>query len=299
VNGSSELHGVLNVCKERGWTSHDVVARVRRLLATRRVGHAGTLDPLAEGVLPVVVNRATRVVDCIAAGEKSYYAEALLGVSTDTLDSDGAVVESRQVPTLSVPELNEVLARFVGPQLQVPPAYSAIRVGGRHAYDIARSGERVVLPPRSVVIESLGLAWLEGERFAIELRCSKGTYVRSLVQDIGAAIGCGAHVTRLVRTSVAGFQISEAVGLDELKQASEEGHLSDVVVPIDMALSASAALALEIPQREAMRHGAIWNGPTASADAEARAYSVDGSLLGLALQVEAGVWRPRLSLEAV
>ena len=294
----ARVHGFLTLCKPRGWTSHDVVARVRRILGTRHLGHAGTLDPLAEGVLPLAVGRATRLVDRLVEGDKAYFAELTLGQMTDTLDADGAILERRPVPRLMPAQVEPILAGFRGPLQQVPPAYSAISVGGRRAYALARAGATPSLPARAVTIHSLELAWLHGERLAVRVRCSKGTYVRALARDMGEALGCGAHVSRLVRTAVGGLTLATAAHPDELADAVGAGRLGELLLSIDETFLALAALQVGERAAAAMCHGATWRSAAMEAGREARVYTGDGEFLGLATSGGGAEWRPRLALEA-
>src|SRR4051794_17233373 len=192
----ADIHGLLNVCKARGFTSHDVVAIVRRTLGTRRVGHAGTLDPLAEGVLPICVGRYPRLVDLLGDTDKGYYAEIELGVRTTTDDAEGEIVERRDVPTITAEGLEPFLASLRGNIEQVPPAFSAIKVNGRRAYDLARRGAALELAARPVTIYRLNLVSWSSPRLSLLVVCSKGTYIRSLARDLGEMLGCGAHLTR-------------------------------------------------------------------------------------------------------
>ena len=192
------MNGILNIDKPAGWTSHDVVAWVRGVLREKRVGHAGTLDPMATGVLLVCVGQATRVVEYLTAGQKIYRAEAQMGVTTDTYDADGQVVATAPVPSLTADDLRGALAGFVGEIQQRPPAYSAIKQGGEAAYRKARRGEAVELPVRLVMIQ--GIELLDWDPIAakcnFEVRCGPGTYIRSLTYDLGQALGCGATLTQ-------------------------------------------------------------------------------------------------------
>ncbi len=217
--------GILNVHKPIGWTSHDVVARVRRLAAERRVGHAGTLDPLAEGVLPVLLGRATRLADFIQAGRKTYRASIALGAATSTDDAEGEIVERAPIPALL--ELERALAKFRGPLLQTPPAYSAIRVAGQRAYALARAGGAVALAPRPVIVDDIRV--LSSEPLVVEVTCSKGTYIRSLARDLARELGTVGHLAGLVRTRVGPFTLEDAVSLDGL-------DVCESLLPPDRAL---------------------------------------------------------------
>lgn len=211
------LTGVLNVHKERGWTSHDVVSRIRRFSGQRRVGHAGTLDPLAEGVLAVLLGRATRLASFVQEGRKVYLATVQLGMGTATDDAEGQPVEQLSVPPLSSALVEEVLNRFRGPIQQVPPAYSAVKVAGQRAYAVARRGDAVTLQPRLVTIYALELCAVpDTDVLDLRVECSSGTYIRSLARDVARALGTAGHLTRLVRTRVGPFALDDALRLEEI-----------------------------------------------------------------------------------
>jgi tRNA pseudouridine55 synthase len=213
------------VYKEPGWTSHDVVAKVRKLAGQKRVGHAGTLDPLAEGVLPVLLGRATRLAEAIQAGEKRYQAWVTLGVATTTDDAEGEITARHPVPPLT--DVESILGQFAGTIWQVPPVYSAIKVNGQRAYALARRGSTPELAPRQVTIAELRLLDITQDCLAIEVGCSKGTYVRALARDIAIALGTVGHLRRLVRTQVGPFRLEDAVGLPDLHLLPPEAALPD------------------------------------------------------------------------
>jgi tRNA pseudouridine55 synthase len=212
------VHGVLVIDKPAGMTSANVVENVRRTLGLERAGHGGTLDPIATGVLPVCVGAGTKLAQFLLADDKAYEAEGVLGVETDTLDRTGRVVGERTVD-VTRDALVAVLAAHLGDQTQIPPMYSAIKQGGVRLYDRARAGEDVARTPRAIRIERLELLGFEPPRFRIAIACSKGTYVRSLVADIGSALGAGAHLAELRRTRCGRFSIEQAVTLDQLADA--------------------------------------------------------------------------------
>ncbi len=215
--------GVLVVDKPAGVTSFDVVARVRRALGERRVGHAGTLDPMATGVLPICVGEATKLVPFLQAGDKEYLATARLGVTTNTQDADGTVVESREASGVTRDQVAALLPRFVGRILQKPPMHSALRVantGGRRLYEFAREGVEVEREARPVEVHAIELRWFEPPLLQLAVRCGKGTYVRTLAADLGEALGCGAHLTALRRTRVGAFGLEGAVGLEQLGEVA-------------------------------------------------------------------------------
>jgi tRNA pseudouridine55 synthase len=212
--------GILVVDKPSGWTSHDVVARVRRLAGTRKVGHAGTLDPMATGVLVVGINRATRLLGHLQLTDKAYDATIRLGVSTTSDDADGEIVSTASTDDVSDQAVRDALGAMVGAVEQVPSAVSAIKVDGRRAYDLVRSGEQVDLAPRPVRIHSIETGAIRrgdaGLEIDVSVRCSSGTYIRAIARDVGAALGVGGHLTALRRTAVGAFDLSQASTLDQL-----------------------------------------------------------------------------------
>jgi tRNA pseudouridine55 synthase len=212
----SERVGILNIDKPASWTSHDVVARVRHLAGQKRVGHAGTLDPLATGVLPVLLGRATRLADFIQDGRKTYRAGVLLGVATDTDDADGATVATAEVPWLSTSDIDRALDAFRGEISQTPPRYSAVKIAGQRAYALARRGEDVVLVPRRVTIYDARVLACDSPTVQLEVTCSSGTYIRSVARDLAVALGTVGHLTSLVRTRVGPFALRDAATLDAL-----------------------------------------------------------------------------------
>ncbi len=304
---ATTLHGFLNVCKAPGFTSHDVVAVTRRLLDTRRIGHAGTLDPLAEGVLPLCIGRATHLVERVAAASKGYYAEIVLGVRTETDDAEGDVIDTVPVPPLDWTALEAALGQFQGEVLQRPPAFSAVKVAGRRAYQLARRGEVVQLRERSVTIDRITLHRWESPRLAVTIACSKGTYIRSIARDLGAALGCGAHLARLVRTWVSGFSLADAVSLDEVAQAAREGRLAGVLTSVDVAVSDLAAAIVDPARAIDLHHGRGWpqirereRDPTRDEDVLTRVYNPGGTLLGLAAaDHQRSAWQPKLAFSSL
>ncbi|MCS7276112.1 MAG: tRNA pseudouridine(55) synthase TruB [Dehalococcoidia bacterium] len=285
--------GILNVHKPRGPTSFQVVRHVRRLTGERRVGHGGTLDPLAEGVLPVLLGRATRLSRYLMDLPKAYRVEGRLGQATDTYDAEGVVTLEGDPSGITLEELRDALASFEGVIQQVPPPYSAVKVGGRPAYARARSGEAPRLAPRAVQVYRLTLLEYRPPVFVMEVECGRGTYVRSLVHDLGLKLGCGAHVLRLVRLRVGPFALEEAVPPERLPQEWRERLL-----PPDAALAHLPSVQLDEAQAQAMRHGrplALPSGPTASQ--RLRAYDAAGNLLGVLRKEATGdLWRPETVL---
>lgn len=300
TDDSSMLHGFLNLTKPRGMTSHDVVARVRALTRQPRVGHAGTLDPLAEGVLPIALGRATRLADRVGEGEKTYYARVHLGETTATDDAEGEVLHRVPLPPLALEDLELALGRFRGEIEQVPPAFSAIKVQGKRAYRAARRGETVVLAPRQVRIYELRLLEWSTPVATLLVRCSRGTYIRALARDVGQALGVGGHLERLVRVAVGRFDLSWAIGLEELATEVAASTLERVLVAADVALLDLPAVVTK-PERAAdFLHGRSWHASSLCAPFGTdlvRAYTEDGRLLGVMVyDASDGRWQPRLAL---
>lgn len=213
--------GIIIINKPAGWTSMDVCAKLRGIFHEKRVGHAGTLDPMATGVLPVFVGQATKAVSFAESGEKEYLARLRLGLTTDTQDTTGTVLSELPV-TVTEEDLRAVLPRFTGEIEQIPPMYSAVKVQGRKLYELARKGAEVERKPRAVTIFSLELLGQTGKNeYALRVRCSKGTYIRTLCHDIGAVLGCGGAMSALERTMAAGFTLSEAVTLEQVQAQKE------------------------------------------------------------------------------
>ena len=218
------MQGILIVDKPMDWTSFDVVAKLRGVLGTRKLGHSGTLDPMATGVLPVFCGGASKAVDLQLNHDKTYRATLRLGARTDTGDSTGTVLETAPV-TAGEKELLAVLPQFIGPQMQVPPMYSAIKINGQKLYQLARKGQEIERPPRRVTIHELALLEPEDGDWRLRIRCSKGTYVRALCHDIGQALGCGGCMSALRRTMAAGFTLAESRSIEDV-QAQGEALLS-------------------------------------------------------------------------
>ena len=247
------INGILVIDKPAGMTSFDVVRRVRNALKIKKVGHTGTLDPLATGVLPLCLGEATKIAGLLQADDKTYLGTALLGLETDTLDLEGQVVAEADPSAVTEERVLEVMTNFRGTQQQVPPAFSAIHKDGKRAYELARKGEMVDLPPRQVQIRKLELARWDPPRFDLLLECSKGTYVRSLVRDMGHALGCGAVLDGLRRIQCGAFDLESAVPLDEVRQRLLDGTLP--LVSMDSALAHLPVVEVTQTQADGIRQG--------------------------------------------
>lgn len=252
-----DVNGILIIDKPQGVTSNGVLQQVKRLYGAAKAGHTGSLDPLATGVLPLCFGEATKFSQLMLDSDKSYVAEGKLGVSTDSGDSDGQVVSERAVPAdLSKAKLEAVLEQFRGDIEQVPSMYSALKHKGRPLYEYAREGIEIERPARPVTIHSLELVGFEADRFRIAVTCSKGTYIRSLVEDIGEVLGCGAHVTVLRRTRAAGFGLDRAHDVAELETMREAGEsLDPLLVPMEIALAEFPKIMLEEGQIVSILNG--------------------------------------------
>ncbi len=286
--------GLLNVHKPGGPTSHDIVAAVRRGSGVRQVGHAGTLDPLAEGVLVLALGKATRLTEYLTGSNKTYQAEVTLGVETDTFDAEGAVVALRPLPPDLTPESVEAaLDAFRGPIEQVPPAYSAIKVQGRSAHTRVRAGETVTLTPRRVTIHRLSLVAFQPPSIGLAVTCSAGTYIRSLAHDLGKALGCGAMLARLVRTASGQFTLEDAAKWDTLQSAFSDGSWLRYLLPADLALEGTPRIHLDEDGLWRVTNGLpVKAGNTCQG--LARAYAPDGHFVAvLRGDPERGVWRPK------
>ncbi len=276
------MNGIVIVDKPEGWTSQDVTAKLRGVFQTRRIGHGGTLDPMATGVLPVFVGRATRGVEFFEHAEKAYEATLCLGLTTDTEDTSGAVLEKQDV-TVTHGQLLSVLDRFRGEIQQIPPMYSALKINGQKLCDLARKGKEVERKPRTITIHQLDCLEFSGETARLYVRCSKGTYIRTLCKDIGQALGCGGCMAALRRVSAGAYTIDEAVPLAALIEANDPAQY---LRGVDTMFASHLAVTLTDKQETRCRNGNSFsvNFP----DGTYRAYSRSGEFLMLA-KVESGI----------
>lgn len=231
------MDGVLNIDKPNGLTSHDVVRRVKRILHIKKAGHTGTLDPEATGVLPILIGKATKISQFLINSDKGYLCKMMLGVKTDTGDATGRIISISSGPFPSETEIRRAFKRFSGEILQIPPMYSAIKIKGMPLYSFARKGIEVERKAREVVIHSLEILNMEGHLITFSVLCSKGTYIRSLVSDIGDALGVGGHLVSLRRTIAGRFRIEDSIGLKELEETYKDGKIVKGYYTIEQALS--------------------------------------------------------------
>lgn len=272
--------GILPVEKGPGVTSFQVVAHLRRVLRVSRIGHGGTLDPAATGLLPILIGEATKLTPYLVDLDKEYVATVRLGVVTESQDLSGAVLETRPVPALDRAALEAALGPFVGVIRQVPPMFSALRRGGKRLYELARQGVEVEREPREVTVHSIVVESVALPEFVMRIRCGKGTYVRTLAADVGAALGCGAALAALVRTRVGPFALEAAVPWDELREARSGERLWPRLLPPDTALAALAPVRLDAGAARGFAHGqAVPAG--GAVDGLLRVYGPDGGLLGV------------------
>ena len=278
-------NGILVIDKSAGWTSQDVAAKLRGVFHERRVGHGGTLDPMATGVRPVFIGRATRAAEFLESAEKEYVAGLRLGVVTDTQDTSGTVLETNPV-CVTRAQLEAALRQFLGPIEQIPPMYSAIKIGGQKLYELARKGQEIERPARTVTIHRLEL--LEPEEpdgdWRLRVRCSKGTYVRTLCHDIGRALGCGGCMSSLRRTAAAGFTLDDAVTLDRVQQEGEA-----LLAPLDSLFRQHPAYRIQHPRVDALcRNGNPFTVRQPLPEGLYRVYGLEGEFICLS-RLEGGV----------
>ncbi len=301
------INGVINVYKEAGFTSHDVVAKLRGILKQKKIGHTGTLDPDATGVLPVCLGNGTKLCDLLTDKDKTYEAVMLLGITTDTQDTSGKVVEEKDV-LVSEEEIREAIYSFVGDYNQVPPMYSALKVNGKKLYELAREGKVVERKSRPVKIYDITINEinLEAHKVTMTVQCSKGTYIRTLCQDIGDSLGCGACMSGLKRTKASRFTIEESFKLQEIEELVREGRILEVVTAVDAMFPQYDTIVIK---EDACR--LIYNGNSFieqninscqrgdgladnifSDGRKVRVYDYQGRFVGIYEEVEQGVYKP-------
>lgn len=279
------MNGILLVDKPSGWTSMDVCAKLRGVFHERRIGHSGTLDPMATGLLVVFLGRATRAVEFAEAHSKEYIAHLRLGVVTDTQDISGNVLSEKEV-NVTEKQLLEALEKFKGAISQLPPMYSAIKVGGKKLYEIARKGESVERKAREITIHSLELlGWEKGDA-VLRVRCSKGTYIRTLCHDIGETLGCGGCMSALRRTAAGEFSLEQAYSLDDAIAIGERGEGESLLLSVDSLFASYPGLSLTAKQESLFRNGVRFS--VSGEEGNYRVYSSNGEFLALA-KIEKGL----------
>jgi tRNA pseudouridine55 synthase len=293
------VDGILNINKPWGKTSFSIVSMVRRLSHERHVGHAGTLDPIATGVLPVCLGQGTRITEFLVDATKAYQAQIELGVTTDTYDASGQVTQKQDPSQINQGKLESALASFCGSIQQTPPMYSAVKHKGKRLYQLARGGIEVERKSRAAKIYRLELIDWQPPIATIEVECGKGTYIRSLAHDLGQALGCGANLKNLIRLRCGSFHIKNAVSLTQLEDAFRHGYWPHLVYPIDTVLLHWAAMVVSDDTEQVIRKGRPlalenYDGSAQSSESRCRAYTPDGRLLGvLRFNSEIGQWQPK------
>ena len=293
-----QLSGILNVDKPPGMTSHDVVDEIRRLAGQRKVGHAGTLDPMATGVLLVCLGKATRVAEYLMQGRKRYRAGIVLGATTDTYDAEGQITSGSGETDYTRDEIQAALTPFVGNIEQVPPMYSAIKREGQPLYQLARQGKTVERSPRPVQIDSIELLDWTPPTLSIIVTCSPGTYIRSLAHDLGQILGCGAYLASLVRLGSGRFTLEDATSLDRLAEAFEHGQEDKYLLALDEAFFEWPAAVVGGEAARQIAHGQAMMlrslNPDQTDGAMARAYGPEGDFLAILIyDAAAALWRPK------
>ena len=292
------MNGALIIDKPAGLTSHDVVNRVRRILHERSVGHLGTLDPLATGVLPLLIGNLTRLAQFYTTSEKTYQGVMRFGFATETYDAEGEPTGPAVQVQVSLEELQALAARFRGPIEQMPPPFSAKKIHGVPAYKLARKHKEVVLQPVKVEVKELEILGVEGERATFRARVASGTYVRSLAHDLGKALGCGAHLESLRRTAVAEFDISDARTLDELDAAARAGSAEELFIHPRKILPSFPAITANDEMVARIRSGRAVNLPELSRAPQVKVFYGQRELIAIATRVAGTLFHPRIVLAA-
>ena len=292
------MDGVLIINKPTGFTSHDVVARVRRITGEKSVGHLGTLDPLATGVLPLVLGRFTRLAQFYNDADKRYEGVIRFGWATDTYDAEGDSAGPAQQVSLTVEQVGAAAARFTGRQQQLPPPFSAKKVAGVPAYRLARRGQEVELKPKEVEIKEFEITGSDGERAGFKSWVSSGTYLRSLAHDLGKELGCGAHLAELIRTAVREFTLDEAHTLEELEKAVVEGNCDDLFVHPRLVLPEFPAVTAPTEAVARLKNGGAVNLPEFSKALTVRVFANQRELLAIARRVAGTLFQPKVVLRA-
>lgn len=292
ANTARGLNGILNINKPQGKTSHDVVHAIRQMSGGARTGHAGTLDPMATGVLLVCLGRAVRVTEYLTDHDKKYRARVRLGIETDTYDATGTIIAQRAV-AVTREQVQDALASFVGKRVQVPPAYSAIKQDGVRLYKLARRGVAIERAPRPIEIYSITLRDIALPEVEFDVHCSKGTYIRTLAHDLGTRLGCGACLTALTRLASGHFTLDDAVTLDELRAAFAQQRVAQYLHPLDEALQQFQAVAVNAENARRITQGHSLHCGRAFATSLLRAYAPDGECIALLEPGKAsGEWKP-------
>ncbi len=294
--GGRDINGVLLLDKPAGMTSNEALQVVKRLLNARKAGHTGSLDPLATGLLPLCLGQATKISSYLLTADKHYWTRAMLGVRTDTGDAEGQVLVTRPVPVIESDRLAAVLAGYRGVQQQIPPMYSAVKQQGKRLYELARQGIDVDREPREIVIHRLEALRLAGADLELDIHCSKGTYIRTLIEDIGEALGCGAHVTALRRYGVGPYREGDMVSVDHLRElvaGDDAAGLADRLLPMDSALAHWPQVVLDADSVFYLREGQAIQVGGAPTEGMVRIYGPQDRFLGVGEILDDGRVGPR------
>ena len=280
-------HGMINVYKEKGFTSHDVVAKLRGICKQKKIGHTGTLDPDAVGVLPVCLGCATRLCDMLTDKDKEYVAVLRLGITTDTQDATGKVLAEKEV-SVSGEEVRAVIASFEGEQLQIPPMYSALKVNGKKLYELAREGKEIERKARPIVVHEIEILSENMPEFTIRVKCSKGTYIRTICHDIGQKLSCGGVMVSLKRTKVGNFGIEDAYTLSQIEDMAKEGKLCEILLPVEKVFEKLPEIRVKETAMKALLNGnqlkkeeILMLSDEALKAEEVRVYGADGRFYGV------------------
>lgn len=281
------MNGILLINKPKGFTSFDVIAKLRGILKIKRLGHAGTLDPIATGCLPVFIGKATKACDILPCQTKSYTAGFKLGIQTDTQDITGKVIKEFDTNNVTVDKLQNVIISFKGEINQIPPMYSAVSIGGKRLYELARQGIEVEREPRKINIYDIKLNSFDEKTMSgtISISCSKGTYIRTLINDIGTMLRCGGVMTSLVRTESSGFYLEDSYTLQQIEKFVADGNISEKIIPIDKAFESYPSVTLSEAQTRMYKNGVKLDSKRVRINAESekyRVYGFDKQFLGIA-----------------
>lgn len=278
------MKGIINILKPPGMTSHDVINFLRKSLLVKKIGHSGTLDPAAAGVLPVFIGKATKAIEFFESDDKEYFSELTLGVNTDTADIMGNTTKISKV-NVNIDEVQQTLESFIGNIEQVPPMFSAVRYKGKRLYELARKGITVKRKPRRITIKSIKLLAFDGFKIIFKVHCSKGTYIRTLCEDIGEKLGCGGCLSCLVRTRSGVFTIDRSISLEELENILRKDNLKDVIIPIDEALPDMPKIDINLKDYNYFTKGRVFSNSSAGKNLKGkyvRVYDKD-KFLGIAV----------------
>jgi len=290
---SQNISGILNINKPGGMTSHDVVNRVRKIVGIRKVGHTGTLDPMATGVLLVCVGQATRLIEYLMIGEKQYQATLKFGQSTNTYDADGEITATRDASHLTEAALHQALTAFVGTIEQRPPAFSAIKKDGVPLYKLARKGASVTPLARAVRIEAIDVLDFDSPEAILRITCQAGTYIRSIAHDVGQALGVGAHLTELIRLANGNWRVEDAISLDALEQAVADEALSQVLHPKELAVAHLPRIVLSPEDMRRVSLGQFVDDASLLDNELTAAYNPSGELAAILVPHKTGMLKPK------